>query len=49
MEKIAVIGLGYVGLPVVTAFAEFHESVVAYDINTARVDELRTGLTVMVM
>jgi len=43
MEKIAVIGLGYVGLPVVTAFAEFHESVIAYDINTARVDELRKG------
>ena len=44
MEKIAVIGLGYVGLPVVTAFAEFHESVVAYDINTSRIDELRKGV-----
>ena len=44
MEKIAVIGLGYVGLPVVTAFAEFHESVIAYDLNTSRIDELRKGV-----
>ncbi|MEE2694323.1 MAG: nucleotide sugar dehydrogenase [Pseudomonadota bacterium] len=43
MEKIAVIGLGYVGLPVVMAFAEFHENVIAYDIKTARVDELQKG------
>jgi len=43
MEKIAVIGLGYVGLPVVTAFAEFHECVIAYDINRVRIDELQRG------
>ena len=44
MEKIAVIGLGYVGLPVATAFAGFHDSVMAYDINAERVEELRKGL-----
>ena len=44
MEKIAVIGLGYVGLPVATAFAKIHDSVVAYDISSERVDELRGGL-----
>ena len=43
MEKIAVIGLGYVGLPVVVAFAGAQNDVVAYDINTLRVDELRDG------
>ena len=40
-ERIAVIGLGYVGLPVAVAFAEKHASVVAYDIDEARVEELR--------
>jgi len=44
MEKIAVIGLGYVGLPVATAFAKTHDRVVAYDISSERVDELRDGL-----
>ena len=44
MEKIAVIGLGYVGLPVVTAFADFHESVIAYDVDASRIDELRKGV-----
>ena len=40
-ERIAVIGLGYVGLPVAVAFAEKHVSVVAYDIDERRVEELR--------
>ena len=40
-ERIAVIGLGYVGLPVAVAFAEKHASVVAYDIDERRVEELR--------
>ena len=39
-ERIAVIGLGYVGLPVAVAFAGEHVDVVAYDINEARVQEL---------
>ena len=42
-RRIAVIGLGYVGLPVAAAFAE-HGEVVAYDHDRARVAELRGGV-----
>lgn len=38
-EKIAVVGLGYVGLPLAVYFAE-HYQVVGYDINTQRIEEL---------
>ena len=41
-DKIAVIGLGYVGLPLAVAFAEKYE-VVGFDINEARVKELNEG------
>ncbi|MDB5423644.1 MAG: UDP-glucose dehydrogenase [Phenylobacterium sp.] len=40
--KIAVIGLGYVGLPLAVAFARDHE-VVGFDIGERRVDELLAG------
>lgn len=43
MRKIAVIGLGYVGLPVVAAFGRAGARVIGYDINSARVRELRAG------
>ena len=42
-RKIAVIGLGYVGLPVAVAFARSGMSVVAFDIDQSRVAELRSG------
>jgi UDP-N-acetyl-D-galactosamine dehydrogenase len=42
-RKIAVIGLGYVGLPVAVAFARSGVSVIGYDIDTARLDELKAG------
>jgi UDP-N-acetyl-D-galactosamine dehydrogenase len=42
-RRISVIGLGYVGLPVAIAFARSGVSVVAYDIDTDRVRELRAG------
>lgn len=42
MNKIAVIGLGYVGLPLARLFATKYP-VVGYDINEARVQELRAG------
>ena len=42
-EKIAVIGLGYVGLPVALAFARKFPGTVGFDINAARVDELNRG------
>ena len=41
-KKIAVIGLGYVGLPLAAAFAEKYH-VVGFDINEARVNELKSG------
>ena len=40
--KIAIIGLGYVGLPLAVAFAEKF-SVIGFDINQARIDELSAG------
>jgi UDP-N-acetyl-D-galactosamine dehydrogenase len=40
--KIAIIGLGYVGLPLAVAFAKKYP-VVGFDINQSRVDELNNG------
>jgi UDP-N-acetyl-D-galactosamine dehydrogenase len=42
-ERIAVIGLGYVGLPVALAFARRFPGTVGFDIDAAKVDELRRG------
>ena len=42
VRKIAVIGLGYVGLPVAAAFAK-KQKVIAFDINQARIAELNQG------
>lgn len=41
-NKIAVIGLGYVGLPLAHAFSEKFQ-VVGFDINKPRIDELNSG------
>lgn len=43
MKKIAVIGLGYVGLPLAAAFGEKRE-IVGFDINTKRISELKEGV-----
>ena len=42
-RKIAVIGLGYVGLPVAAAFARAGSPVIGFDIDPGRVAELRAG------
>jgi UDP-N-acetyl-D-galactosamine dehydrogenase len=42
-DKIAIIGLGYVGLPLAHAFAKKSYEVVGFDINKERVDELKNG------
>ena len=42
-RKIAVIGLGYVGLPVAVAFARSGVPVIGFDIDRKRVEELRAG------
>jgi UDP-N-acetyl-D-galactosamine dehydrogenase len=39
-RNIAVIGLGYVGLPVAVAFARSGAAVVGFDIDRQRIDEL---------
>jgi len=41
-DKIAIIGLGYVGLPLAVAFAEKYQ-VVGFDINESRIKELNNG------
>ena len=41
--KIAIIGLGYVGLPLAHAFAKKGFNVLGFDINQQRIDELVTG------
>lgn len=41
--KLAVIGLGYVGLPLAAEFGK-HRSVVGFDINQKRIDQLSNGI-----
>ncbi len=43
-RKIAVIGLGYVGLPVAVAFARSGAPVIGFDIDRRRIEELRGGV-----
>ena len=43
MEKIGIIGLGYVGLPLAVEFGKIIE-VVGFDINNLRIDELKKGI-----
>ena len=43
MRKIAVVGLGYVGLPVAVAFGRAGAPVIGFDINAERVNELKAG------
>lgn len=42
MEKIGIIGLGYVGLPLAVEFGK-KSVVIGFDINKARIEELRNG------
>jgi UDP-N-acetyl-D-glucosamine/UDP-N-acetyl-D-galactosamine dehydrogenase len=45
-QTIAIIGLGYVGLPLALAMARAHPKVVGFDINTRKLDSLRQGIDV---
>lgn len=40
--KLAIIGLGYVGLPLAVEFGK-QRSVVGFDINQKRIDDLKAG------
>ena len=42
-ERIAVIGLGYVGLPIALAFARKFKGTIGFDVNAARVASLQKG------
>jgi len=42
-NAIAIIGVGYVGLPLALSLAKFHPKVFGYDIDKARVSELNSG------
>src|SRR5688572_16445715 len=42
-RTLGVIGLGYVGLPVAVAFARKGTTVVGFDIDQRRIDELKAG------
>ncbi|MFN7016621.1 MAG: nucleotide sugar dehydrogenase [Fimbriimonadales bacterium] len=42
VERVGVVGLGYVGLPLAVAFAK-HLPTIGYDVNEARVKELQEG------
>lgn len=42
--RLVVVGLGYVGMPVAASFARAGYSVVAFDINRGRIDELKAGV-----
>jgi len=42
-RRIAIVGLGYVGLPIAVAFGK-RTPVIGFDINKAKIEELRKGL-----
>ena len=44
VKTIAVIGLGYVGLPLAVEFGK-SRPVIGFDINASRIDALRVGMT----
>jgi len=41
--KIAIIGLGYVGLPLAVEFGKYRHSIIGFDISEVRLAELRSG------
>ena len=42
-EKLALVGLGYVGMPIAVEFAK-HIKVIGFDINEKRVNEYKNGI-----
>lgn len=46
-EKIAVIGLGYVGLPLALRFAQSYPETIGFDINHDKIDKLKRGIDVL--
>src|SRR4051794_18613314 len=42
-EKIALVGLGYVGMPIAVAFAK-KVDVIGFDLNTSKIDQYKNGI-----
>ena len=42
-RKIAVVGLGYVGLPLCIGFGKVFKGVIGFDISESRINELKSG------
>lgn len=43
-EKLALVGLGYVGMPIAVAFAKKGLSVIGFDLNKAKIDLYKSGI-----
>jgi len=43
-EKVAVVGLGYVGIPLAVAFAEKGEKVIGFDVNKEKIELYKDGI-----
>ena len=46
INKVAVIGLGYVGLPLAVEFGKQIKKTIGFDINVKRVDQLLNGIDI---
>jgi len=44
--KIAVVGLGYVGLPLAVEFAKKYDNVIGFDVNSLKLDKYREGIDI---
>ena len=42
-EKLALVGLGYVGMPIAVAFAKKGLKVIGFDNNQAKIEQYRSG------
>ena len=43
-EKLALVGLGYVGMPIAVAFANKGLDVIGFDLNKAKIDLYKSGI-----
>ena len=43
-ENLAVIGLGYVGMPIAVAFANKRVNVIGFDLNDAKIQTYKSGI-----
>lgn len=45
-EKLALVGLGYVGMPIAVAFADKGLNVIGFDLNESKIDMYRSGIDI---